>query len=198
MKKIFIYLILTSVLIGSIKASIYEINIVYPPTSLTDLCVGDTLRFRGDSTNSGCYGVVTCLVYNEITESNSYYDIVTLENVQTSADHILTEGDKWYDIPFGRGFLYFNCTSVELENIYTNYNIEIFPNPSSGIINLKTDDTSLGNNFIIVYDLQGKVIQIQDIDEDLTTIDITNEKSGLYIIKLNMNNRLLTRVIQKE
>ena len=79
-------------------------------------------------------------------------------------------------------------------NEITN-NISIYPNPSNGIIAISTDNNL--PNFVSVYDIAGKLLYSELINSN-STIDLSEYKSGAYIVEiLNNNNTYTERVILK-
>ena len=76
-------------------------------------------------------------------------------------------------------------------------NVTIYPNPASDMINI------IGNNFmidrVIVYDLLGKVVlQKELLQNQSQTIDISNLNSGLYMIKIHSEEKILTQKLLKK
>ena len=61
--------------------------------------------------------------------------------------------------------------------------VNIYPNPSSGIFNFKTDDQILS---IEIMDIQGKLIESR-IEEN--SIDISNQPPGVYFANIVGKNK---------
>jgi len=90
--------------------------------------------------------------------------------------------------PYNGAAYMFNGSNI-IENIKSNdYNFEIYPNPSNGIININTD---IDINNITVYDLTGKIVE--HLNNFTTTIDLSNLKTGIYIIKFQSKNQNIKR-----
>ena len=68
-----------------------------------------------------------------------------------------------------------------------NIEILIYPNPSNGIINISVDN----KYYLEVLDITGKIIYTQNLDLKNTFIDLSNQKSGLYIMRFSNNNQTL-------
>jgi hypothetical protein len=75
-----------------------------------------------------------------------------------------------------------------------NSNFFIYPNPSNGIFNIMISDFSQGYN-IQIFDISGKEMLKTDIDKPLTTINLTNYESGIYIIKVKSSQNSFFRKI---
>lgn len=63
---------------------------------------------------------------------------------------------------------------------------KVFPNPTSGIINIEINGYSESQSyFLVVYDLIGKPVrQIVFADEKVISIDISDQPRGMYLLKL--------------
>lgn len=64
----------------------------------------------------------------------------------------------------------------------SNNTIELYPNPSSGKVYLRNTK----NSSILIYDVNGKIIQhnINKLDETTAEIDLTNNANGIYLVKV--------------
>jgi hypothetical protein len=81
------------------------------------------------------------------------------------------------------------CTPIGLAEFAGQTEIEIFPNPSSGIFNLNYNVTSFKNARIIVYDLVGKKIYAHNPKDDFNRIDLSDQPSGFYFLELNIDGK---------
>ncbi|MGA1226336.1 MAG: T9SS type A sorting domain-containing protein [Tamlana sp.] len=68
--------------------------------------------------------------------------------------------------------------------------ISIHPNPANHLININTNEKI---DSISVYDISGKVV-IDGFDS-LKQIDISNLRSGIYFLKMSLNDSLITKKI---
>jgi hypothetical protein len=62
--------------------------------------------------------------------------------------------------------------------------LELFPNPASGIVHIRT--TGFVVSHIRIIDLQGRVLLNEDGDHH--EIDVTSLPSGMYLLQLNAND----------
>ncbi len=60
------------------------------------------------------------------------------------------------------------------------YKIDIYPNPSVGII--KLPDFAVPDNNLQIFDITGKLMLMKDVDT--TEIDVTSFSAGIYFVKL--------------
>lgn len=93
---------------------------------------------------------------------------------------------------------YYRLTKVDNNGIATSYNVvlihvnpgqlgdvTIYPNPSSGIVNLAIS-TNLDVKEIVLFDVSGKLIRsIQINNQQLIEVDLTNLPKGVYFVKVN-------------
>jgi hypothetical protein len=68
--------------------------------------------------------------------------------------------------------------------------IRIYPNPSNGIFNISGADASYQ---VIVTNAQGQIVYNQKLSSD--RLDLTNQPTGVYFIKLIGNNQTVTQKI---
>ncbi|PLX07884.1 MAG: hypothetical protein C0596_09085 [Marinilabiliales bacterium] len=85
--------------------------------------------------------------------------------------------------------------SINGFNIDTN--ISIFPNPSTGVINLISKELS-GNVLIELFDIQGKKLHSNTLEfkqNDARTLDFSNQNEGIYLIKLQYDEGVIIKKI---
>jgi len=84
-----------------------------------------------------------------------------------------------------------NCPIATINNNIANINtekeIEIYPNPSSGIVNIKGKNIEL----IQVFNFEGKLIHQLSDENDIKCINLEGQPRGLYFIKLTGTNRII-------
>ena len=83
-----------------------------------------------------------------------------------------------------------------IEPVPVNTYLKAYPNPTTGVINLP--EVIVNDQIQVVNQLTGKVVLTKKIIESgFTTLDITNQPAGNYIIQVVRNNQLITRQITK-
>ncbi|MFA8300360.1 MAG: choice-of-anchor J domain-containing protein [Hyphomicrobiales bacterium] len=70
-------------------------------------------------------------------------------------------------------------------------NINIYPNPSKGRINI----TNLANNTVTILDMQGKVVSSIKVLSNNHMIDLSNLNNGMYILKTIVDGSVLNAKI---
>lgn len=101
-------------------------------------------------------------------------------------DHTIVEQDIWpiptaqtlINILEGYGLTEQNC-DISVDEIM-DVTFDVFPNPSNGIVNIQTDQTETYT--IKVYDISGKMVFENCMDENQKQIDLTGVEKGMYIL----------------
>lgn len=87
---------------------------------------------------------------------------------------------------------------IDQIEIWTNNNpLTIYPNPTSGKVKLKFDQLPQSGIYFTVFDLTGKTILKQLIQEEEQWIDLKGNSSGIYFIKTNQGNQTTKKLILK-
>ena len=69
----------------------------------------------------------------------------------------------------------------------TSNNINIYPNPSNGLFNIKLENT---NSTINIYNINGQLIVTQETNNSNTTIDLSSQAKGVYFIKITSEGNI--------
>lgn len=80
------------------------------------------------------------------------------------------------------------CKPVGIGEISKLQSFQIFPNPSTGMVNIIPDRTANENIILTVHDLLGKMIiksEIQATDNKVHIIDLSNKPSGFYFLRIS-------------
>ncbi len=87
-------------------------------------------------------------------------------------------------------------TSIK-ENINTDFNFSIYPNPSKGIINVEWKNM-LNETTFEIYDVIGNVITSRKVERNQGnfSLDLSNQAKGVYFIKsTNLTDQKLQKII---
>jgi hypothetical protein len=68
--------------------------------------------------------------------------------------------------------------------------IKIYPNPSNDYINLSYNSEKMTYSKLVISNLQGEVVYIQDISEK---VDISNFLDGIYFLEVKKENKIMQR-----
>ncbi|BDD05176.1 T9SS type A sorting domain-containing protein [Aureibacter tunicatorum] len=88
--------------------------------------------------------------------------------------------DGVYDIT--QGFHQTVWAVTVLRNDLPDYEVSVYPNPTSDILNIKT--SKFRNVTYNLYDLEGRLILQNELEDNLTTIEVRDLISGSYLLTL--------------
>lgn len=87
--------------------------------------------------------------------------------------------------------------NIGVNDIFEKEIFDIYPNPASNQINIKTSNSLIGGTYII-YDLAGKAVLSGEIDEELTSVELDNLSVGIYEVKIkSLSNTATSRFVKK-
>ncbi len=76
-----------------------------------------------------------------------------------------------------------------------NERFHIYPNPTSSIIHINVEEFSKIK--LTLYDISGNVILMKQLTRKSSTLDITELEKGIYMLKLELNNKIYAKRIVK-
>lgn len=113
-------------------------------------------------------------VFQHVWEYDASGNITRFEWMQFSDDTwVLKERADF-------GWHMFSLSKTECKE---NYTIEVFPNPTKGVLHIKSTAGTLSR--IAILDQAGQLIEAISLDQASTTIDISHLPSGNYFIECN-------------
>ncbi|MFP4846556.1 T9SS type A sorting domain-containing protein [Winogradskyella sp. PE311] len=119
-------------------------------------------------------------VFNEILFIENYMNI----NLGSGTTNAYAQNDP------SANSIQFSTLSIDDSFAFDN-SISIYPNPSKNIV---TINTKLDINAVELYDITGKLIG----KHQNNTLDISHLDSGIYLIKINVDNTTITKRLIKE
>jgi len=72
---------------------------------------------------------------------------------------------------------------VSVSEIQLNNEIQIFPNPAHDVLHIQCDDV-WENSIVQIFDLHGRLILEQKINQKTELLNISDFKNGLYLVKI--------------
>jgi len=72
-------------------------------------------------------------------------------------------------------------------------NVEMYPNPTTGLVNISVNDADFTTAIVKVVNSYGAVIKDVIVEEGQTTIDLKNYNTGIYYITISYNNTFVTK-----
>ncbi len=129
----------------------------------------------------------------EWVDLSSFNEINKLEFKLSSSD----VGDFGMNTPSYFCMDNLNDTAVtnatRIKSVTTNIAMNVYPNPCNNQLNISIDKAV--NGYVSIFDLSGKAVFRNKLNEPKTSIDISNLKSGIYLISVNTDSG--KRVVQK-
>ncbi len=87
------------------------------------------------------------------------------------------------------------ATTVEISTIGIEENsaadFAIYPNPTTGVFNI----TNIANSEITVYNVLGEVVESVHTTDFATTIDLSGQADGTYMIQIRNNDQIFTKKV---
>jgi hypothetical protein len=83
----------------------------------------------------------------------------------------------------------FDATPLGITD-HMNQHISVFPNPTSGIITLSKINGGFNANALEIFDSYGKKVLETQLFNDNITLNVMNYPSGIYVVKLKMNDTI--------
>ncbi|PKR80807.1 hypothetical protein CW751_08545 [Brumimicrobium salinarum] len=110
----------------------------------------------------------------------------------------------WYDMHPKQGILYYRLKQTDFDGAYTysdirsvvfdnysNDNITLYPNPTSGKVQLKVIKGKLKNVSISIYDAQGQLVfELPNFSGTSHVFDLSFFQKGIYIMKIRSDEEL--------
>lgn len=116
-----------------------------------------------------------------------------------SIDNIGYFGTGYCDEGLFSDFWAFNEANSAMKEIGNNVDFRIYPNPAIDKIVLDFIKLHpLQNAMVSIYDLPGRLLMRKPILNDKTEININKMEKGLYIVKICLDNDIMTRRFVKE
>lgn len=78
----------------------------------------------------------------------------------------------------------FICRPTETEEVSNNLYLQLYPNPTSGLLTVELDILSNQNFELIISNSLGQIVKRLQVNEKRVTIDMGNESAGIYFYTL--------------
>ena len=97
------------------------------------------------------------------------------------------------------GLSYYDGSAiVSIKEVNSITEINLYPNPTNGVINIDLGNNNLNNATIQLIDLIGKVINTERATSKYTTINLSNFSKGIYLVKFsNQKGSKVYKVIKE-
>jgi hypothetical protein len=188
---------------GATASDIVVVNVLQstsanqPPTARTNADVVLTLPVNyttlTGSTSSDADGIITRFEWTQVSGPNQ----AAIANALTTTAQItgLTIGNYEFQLRVTDDD---GASSVKTVKVTVNNSngqgsfFNIYPNPTTGTLNIQYFENGNGNVKILVFDATRKLLQKGTVAKDqvtlTTSIDVTNFKNGIYFLQLELPN----------
>ncbi|MDP1800369.1 MAG: T9SS type A sorting domain-containing protein [Bacteroidota bacterium] len=167
----------TKLLLGNVHGQIFYYDVPAPSAILTNSCT--LINATTNNLNEGGQAAVC------------------FEDVNNDGKRDLFVGNG------SGGLSFFSSASpfVSVEEINStklNDRISLFPNPATDKLQLKIDGLEFEYGTFVLYDLLGKQIQTETINENTQTFLLNKITSGVYFAKISINTGLQIHTVTKK
>lgn len=99
----------------------------------------------------------------------------------------------------GNGTVYFDNIYFSTTNLATStfesLNVKMYPNPANSVLNI---DAKSNIDTVSIYNLLGQEVVSKTINNQNTSIDISNLQRGVYVVKTSIEGKIATSKLIKE
>ena len=152
-----------------------------------------TLSSKTITISSGTTGTATVTAVQDSDDEDDETVVISIDSVEnatlssdTTVTITITDDD----------------TVTGIEDQGSDGSISIYPNPSSGIFNIRFNDTWKGNVDLRVLDIFGRSQYQRNIDNSSGQVehqvDISNKSDGIFVIELAMDNKKVIKKVVKQ
>ena len=173
------------------KHIIHASNFVFTPSSITTVTVGDTIEWEwvegGHTTTSTTIPSGAAAWDSPLTATNPSFEYkVTVPGTydyHCTPHATLGMTGSFIASPVG-------IPTTELQNSF----LRIFPNPSTGQVNITWNGNLSGNEELSVLDISGKAIFTEPMPATSEIrLDLTGKNAGIYFVKFRSGEGIITR-----
>lgn len=121
------------------------------------------------------------------TQGDSYSSGVANIDFTIGEVVINTGSDGGNDLT--QGFHQTNWTFVSVQDHVSNYEVDVYPNPTQNLLKIQTGNYD--NVSYTLFDGQGRIVLQNQLTSDLTTIQVAHLATGTYTLRLNNKEKNL-------
>lgn len=81
-----------------------------------------------------------------------------------------------------------------INTVNEDANIGVFPNPSTGLINVLMPKNTTNFN-VAVFNVVGEEVSSMNVSSNKTVVDLTNQSNGIYFVKVTSNGEVTTKKV---
>ncbi|WP_298120447.1 T9SS type A sorting domain-containing protein [Flavobacterium sp.] len=161
----------------------------------------------------GNYDTVSNFSYSNVTSSEISFDNNSLNanqyewdfgdgttsNDENPTHNFLNEGEYTVTLNASKcGNISYSQQTILISNLngqeFNIKNLELYPNPTNEELNIISNEII---DLVSLYDVNGRLIETIENNNNKITINFSNKKEGFYIVKMNSNGEIYTKKIIK-
>jgi endonuclease/exonuclease/phosphatase family metal-dependent hydrolase len=168
----------TTGLIGAIKVDYDNDNGTLRDAQVDYIVVdGTTWQAESQVTNTGVYQNNSCGgAFSEMIHCSGY---IEFDSYQSAKSQNSKEN------------------SLNLDETKQDYDLTIFPNPTYDVVNIKVFELFEKETPISIYNISGNLVKRIFINDKINEINLSELESGIYFLRLNLNNTMVVKKIIK-
>ena len=118
-------------------------------------------------------------------------------NTLIQGDMVSKRADIFFDYnaPIDTGIANTVFQALNNPSFETDNSISVSPNPSKSIVNI---NGNFNIKSVQLYDVQGRLLQTNLVNENQTSIDISEKSKGIYFLKITSDKGIKVEKIVKE
>jgi len=181
-----------------------ESDAVYgnPGYTITGGTTNDCCKMHG-TTNTQPNGIA-CLSYMDYTDDDAMHMFTTMQ-ASAMASMVLMTGSgtgatgtgtvgENYNLTQNPSLLV--CPTTQLPEVPAGSSLNVYPNPTSGKVNISMNSAEETLQTITVLSITGQeVMKVKGEKQDTYTLDLTGMAPGLYIVKFDFANGSVTKKV---
>lgn len=123
---------------------------------------------------------------------NFYYDVAIFPNTYWDTIWQLTH-------PFLCDLNPYCASTISVQSINTEKNVRLYPNPTQEKLTIECFNTEVIQEKIIrVYDLLGREVMLEFMNNSVIEIDVSDWKKGVYVVEIELDGKRLIEKVKIE
>lgn len=162
-------------------------------TGIISLPVTPTQLTEGYYWIMGIYSIDGGHTYSNVSSENTvYYQSLTFGSA-------IPQNGSGFSSYTGTDFTYYaeiTCGTLEISNFDDLANVSFYPNPASDLFTINVVKNLIGSTYIIT-DLLGKQILTGRLNNETSSIDISQLETGVYLLLIGQQRTQTLKLIKK-
>ena len=92
----------------------------------------------------------------------------------------------------------YDCAMLGTESVNQAFKFDLYPNPITNLLTIEIAQEFVEGSIIHLYDISGKLILKNKVEDSIYTLNLKNLKAGVYLVRVtNGNNNVVKRIIKQ-